>query len=73
MPRKLLSLTHVAERVDLDPRTVHKLVAIGHLPKPVKQFGMYFWFEDDIEMYLRQLELGTLPPPKPLPKKGEKE
>ncbi len=69
MARRLLSLAHVAKRLDLSVKSVRKLWLMGLLPEPRQQLGMNFWFEDDVDEYLRRLDRGTLPEPKPLPQK----
>lgn len=55
-PEKLTSLRSVAERLDLSVRGVYRLIARGHLPRPVKVGGATKFFESDIVVYLASLQ-----------------
>jgi len=54
----LVSLKHVAERLDVSIRTVYRLIAAGILPGPVKVRGASRLWASDVERYLTRLKRG---------------
>jgi predicted DNA-binding transcriptional regulator AlpA len=53
---QLVSFRGTARRLDLSIRAVYRLVARGHLPRPVKVGGARKFFESDIAQYLDALK-----------------
>lgn len=53
---QLISFRGTARRLDLSVRAVYRLVARGHLPRPVKVGGARKFFESDIARYLEALK-----------------
>lgn len=55
---RLLSTAEVAQRYAIHPKTVHRFVAQGRLPRPVRLLGKRIlrWRESDINEHIRSLE-----------------
>lgn len=51
----LVDLHVVSDRLGVCTRTVHRLIASGELPPPVKVGRASRWFTSDIERYLNRL------------------
>jgi prophage regulatory protein len=51
----LVDLHAVAERLGVATRTIHRLIAAGELPPPVKVGRASRWFNSDVDRYLDRL------------------
>jgi predicted DNA-binding transcriptional regulator AlpA len=55
--RRLLNAKAVAERVQVTPRTLWRMVAAGEFPQPLRRGRKWSrWFARDVDEYLRKLE-----------------
>lgn len=54
----LVGLRGVAARLAVCTRTVHRLIAQGELPPPVKVGRASRWFVSDVQAYLARLRQG---------------
>ena len=53
--KRLMTTKEVANLVGCCPRTVHRLVAAGQLPRPVISHGkVHRWRPEDLERHLEQ-------------------
>lgn len=55
---RLVGLPAVAERLAVSTRTIHRLIAAGELPPPVKVGRASRWFLSDVLGYLARLRDG---------------
>jgi len=52
---RLMTVSDVAKQLGICTRTVHRLVAAGDLPPPVKVGRASRWFISDVNSYLERL------------------
>jgi excisionase family DNA binding protein len=52
---RLVTLPEFAKRLNVSTRTVHRLIAAGQFPAPVRVGGALRWFPSDIVGYMNEL------------------
>jgi prophage regulatory protein len=62
-PKDLLTSRDVADRLSISVRTLHRLVARGQFPRPIRLSRKCVrWRRSDVEGYLQALTPRQLPP-----------